>query len=76
MPHIFAILVLMLYGKGVQESSDPVKAGVTSIASLTAGIGFCLNRGLKTLSQGSAAQPSQFLPNYCTVFQLQRRCSI
>lgn len=40
MSHIFAVFVLVLYGEGVQESSDSIKVGVASIASLAAGIGF------------------------------------
>lgn len=61
MSHIFAILVLVLYGKGIQESSDLIKAGVTSFTSLTAAIGFHLKRGLET-PQGSGAPPSRFSP--------------
>lgn len=38
--HIFAVFVLVLCGEGVQESSDSIKVGVTSIASLAAGVGF------------------------------------
>lgn len=44
MSHIFAFLV----SGGFQESSDRIKAGATSIASLTAGIGFCWNRSLES----------------------------
>lgn len=59
MSHTF-VLVLLLYGKGVQESSDTIKAEVTS-PSLTAGISFCLSRGLETPCQGSGTPTSSVL---------------
>lgn len=46
--HIFAVLVLVLYGKGFKNPlTSSIKAGVASRASLAAGSGSCSKRGRK-----------------------------
>lgn len=72
--HIFAVLVLVLYGKGFKNPLTPsIKAGGASRVSLAVGISSCLKRGLQTPSQGGAAPPSHFLPYYCTTSQLRKK---